>query len=83
LQYIREYKKGLYTGLQLSGKLNSYLVGIDQEAKEMFFQLVNQIAKQEGLTEELKATDQMKWVGLVNNCKARAEEIIFYELIYC
>ncbi len=62
LQYIREHHRGLYAGLQLSGKLDSYLADIDQQAEDMFFRLVNQMARQEGMTESLKAADQMAWV---------------------
>jgi len=76
LRYIREHHRGLYVGLQLSGKLNSYLVSIDQQTEDMFFWLVNQIARQEDITEELKAADQMAWVGHINNIRKRAEEII-------
>ncbi len=63
LRYIREHHRGLYVGLQLSGKLDSYLADIDQQAEEMFLRLVNQMAIQEGVTEDLKETDQMSWVG--------------------
>lgn len=68
--------------LLLSGKLDSHLADINQQAEDMFSQLVEQMAEQECITEQLKADDQMRWVGLMNCCKAQVEEIIFTELIY-
>lgn len=82
LRYIREYHRGLYVGLQLNGKLDSYLADIDQQAEKMFFRLVSQIAKQEGITETLKAVDQMAWVGRMNHIREQAVEIVNAELIY-
>ncbi len=82
LRYIREHHRGLYVGLQLSGKLNSHLAGIDQQAEDMFLRLVNQMARQEGVTENLKAADQMTWVGRMNNIRNQATEIINAELIF-
>ncbi len=66
----------------MSGKLDSYLADIDQQAEDMFLRLVNQIARQEGVTESLKAADQMAWVGRMNNTCERAVEIVNAELIY-
>ena len=66
----------------MSGKLDRYLVDIDQQAEEMFLRLVNQMAKQEGITENLKAADQMAWVGRMNNIRERTVEIVNEELIY-
>ena len=82
LRYIREHRKALYTSLQLSGKLNSYPAEIDQQAEDMFFQLIKQMAEQERVTEQLKAENQMKWVGLMNNIRNRVEEVICSTLIY-
>lgn len=82
LRYIREHHRGLYIGLQLSGKLGSYLTGIDQQAENMFLRLVSQLAGQEGVTETLKASDQMAWVGRMNNIQNRAVEIVNAELIF-
>jgi len=82
LRYIREYRKALYTSLQLSGKLNSYLADIDQQAKTMFSRLVEQMAQRQGITEQLKANDQMAWVGRMNNIRASATEIVNAEIIY-
>ncbi len=81
LWYIREHHRGLYVGLQLSGKLDSYLADIDQQAEEMFLQLVKQMAGQEGITEKLKSADQMAWVGRMNNIRERAVEIVNTKLI--
>ncbi len=82
LRYIREYRKALYTSLQLSGKLNSYLADIDQQAEAMFSRLVEQMVQQQGVTEQLKASDQMAWVGRMNNIQASATEIVNAEIIY-
>ncbi len=82
LRYIREYRRSLYIGLQLSGKLSDYLADVDQQAEEMFLQLVKQMAGQEGITEKLKSADQMAWVGRMNNIRERAVEIVNTELIY-
>lgn len=80
---IRQHRKALYTALWMGGKLNAYLAGIDRQAQEMFFQLVNEYAHRQGIMERLKAENQIEWVGRMNNCKAQAEEIIMAELIYC
>lgn len=66
----------------LSGKLNGYLTKIDQQAEEMFFQLVMQMAEQESITAQLKADSQVEWIGRMNNIRQRAEEIVNAELIY-
>lgn len=81
-RYLQQYHNGLYTGLQLSGKLESHLTEIDQQATEMVDRLTNQLAQQQGVTEQLKASDQMQWVGLMNNCKNQAEAVVLRELIY-
>ena len=80
--YIRKNRQGIYTGLLLSGKLNKHLEEVDQQADEMVKRLVSQMVKLQGVTEELKAQDQLKWVGLMNNIRAAAEEIVLSELIY-
>jgi len=82
LRYIREHRKALYTGLQLSGKLNRYLADIDQQAETMFSQLAEQTAQRQGVTEQFKASDQMAWVGKMNNIRASATEIVDKEIIY-
>lgn len=81
-QYLLKHRKALYNALLLSGKLDSHLTDIDQQAEDMFFQLVKKMAAQEGITEQLKAEYQMKWVGCVNNIRDRAIEVINNELIY-
>ena len=82
LRYIKEHRRALYTTLLISGKLNSHLAEIDNQATEMFDRLVKQMAEKEGITEQLKAQDQMAWVGAMNNIRNRAEEIVLSELIY-
>ena len=81
-RYLKEHRQALYMALLLSGKLDSHLSEIDTQAEDMFSQLVERMAAQEGITEQLKASDQIRWVGLMNTCKAQAEEIIYDELIY-
>lgn len=82
LRYIKEYKRAFYTKLLTSCKLNSYLADIDKQAEDMFFQLVKQMAEREGVSEQLKVGNQMKWVGRMNNIRNRAMEIVNAELIY-
>ncbi len=81
--YLREHKPKLWMMLVNTGKADDYLTSIEQEAERRMDTLLPQMMKTAGVTEELKARDQMAWIGLVNNCKARAEEIIMSELIYC
>ena len=76
------YNKVVSTNLLTSGKLNSHLADIDKQAEEMFLRLVKQMAEAEGVTEQLKADNQMEWVGRVNNIRNRAMEIVNSELIY-
>ena len=80
--YLRTHRNGYYTGMQLSGRLNAHLEKIDREATEMVERLTAQMAREQGVTEELKASDEMKWVGLMNNIQAAAEEATLAELIY-
>lgn len=82
LNYLRENKRVLLSGLQLSGKLNSYLADIDKQAEEMCSRLVKQMADREGVTEHLKAADQMEWVCRINNIRNQATEIVNSEIIY-
>ncbi len=70
-RYLREHRKALYNALLLSGKLDSHLADINQQAEDMFSQLVKQMAEQEGITEQLKAKNQMEWVGQMNNIRNR------------
>ena len=82
LNYLRENKRVLLSSLQLSGKLNSYLADIDKQAEDMGSRLVKQMAEREGITEQLKAENQMEWVRQMNNIRIRANEIVLRELIY-
>ena len=81
-KFLRNHHRGIFDGMLLSGKLNVHLEEIDRQAHEMMERLTTQMAKAEGVTEQLKAADQMAWVGAMNNIKARAEEIVLNELIY-
>lgn len=80
--YLKSHRNGYYTGMQLSGRLNAHLEKIDREATKMVERLTAQMAREQGVTEELKASDEMKWVGLMNNIRAAAEEVALAELIY-
>ena len=80
-QYLLKNREPIYTAMLLSGKLNAHLKEIDCSAGEMLLQMVDQIAHAEGVTEQLKAADQMAWVGAMNNIKVRAEEVVYAELI--
>ena len=80
--YLKNYKKALYISLLTSGKLNGYLVDIDGQAQERMCLLVTQMAKQEKVTEQLKAESPMLWVGKMNEIQARAREIVNDEIIY-
>lgn len=82
LKYLLEHKKAEYTCLWIDNELRSHLLEIDKTANEKFNLLMKQFAKQENITEELKANNQMEWVCRMNNIKNRVEEIIFKELIY-
>ena len=82
LQYIKQHHKVQYINLLTSGKLNSYLADIDKQAEDMFFRLVKQMAEREGITEKLKADNQMEWVARMNNIHSRATEIVNHDIIY-
>ena len=82
LRYIKQNRKVLYLNLLTSGKLNSYLVEIDQQAEDMFFRLVKQMAEREGVSETLKAENQMEWVQRTNSIRNRAIEIVNTGIIY-
>ena len=82
LRYIKQNRKVLYLNLLTSGKLNGYLVDLDKQAEDMFFRLVKQMAEREGVTEKLKADNQMEWVDRMNNIRSRATEIVNAELIF-
>ncbi len=80
--YLLKNREPIYTAMLLGGKLNTHLEEVDRQAEEMFFQLVDQMARVEGIIEQLKANDQTAWVGAMNNIRARAEEVVYAELIY-
>lgn len=80
--YLENYRRGIYSGLLLSGKLKEHLLMIQEQAEEGFDLLIEQMAKQEGVTEQLKVQDQMLWVRRMNNIRARAEEIVREEIIF-
>lgn len=80
LRYIKEHKRLFYVNLLTSGGLNSYLADINEQAEELFFRLVKQLAEKEGITEELKSTNQMAWIGAMNNIQARAREIVYTDI---
>lgn len=82
LRYIREHKKILYSELLTSGRLNDYLAELDESAEAMFSRLVKELAEKEGVTEALKAQDQMAWVQAMNNIRNRAAEVVYNDLIY-
>lgn len=81
-RYLKEYRLVLYNALLLSGKLNSYLADIDQQAQERLDTIIRQTAQSQGVTEALKVADQMDWVGRMNNIWVSAMEILNKELIY-
>ena len=81
-QFLKEYRSARYQYMLLTGKLNEHLNQIDQEAREQVEMLMKQMAEKKGVTEELKVQDQMKWVGLMNNIKVSAEEIILKNTVY-
>ena len=81
-RYLKEHRRATYAALLTSGKLNSYLADIDRQAEEMFLRLVKQMAEAEGVTEQLKADNQMAWVGRMNNIRSRAMEMVNNDLIY-
>ena len=81
--YLREHKKAYYTTLLFDGKLVSHLNEIDDTANTQMELITKQMVKNQGITEALKAQDQMAWVGATNNIRSAAEEIVLSELIYC
>ena len=82
IRYIKQHRKVLHLNLLTSGKLNGYLADLNKQAEEMFFRLVKQMAEREGVTEKLKADNQMEWVARMNNIRSRATEIVNHDIIY-
>ena len=81
--YLKDHRDGIYTGMLLTGKLDEHLKEIGDTAQEMFDRLVAQMKDTEGVTERLKAENQMEWVGRMNSIRSRAEEVVLSELVYC
>ena len=80
--YLRTHKKVTYSGLMLSEKLKEHIEDIDRQAEDMYSQLVNRMKQAEGVTEQLKATNQMEWVRRMNSIKGRAEEVVKSEVVF-
>ena len=82
LRYLKKHRRVRYANLLTSGELNAYLADIDRQAEELFLRLVKQMVDAEGITEMLKANDQMEWVGRMNSCRDRASETVYHQVIY-
>ena len=82
LRYLKEHRRVRYANLLTSGELNAYLADIDRQAEELFLRLVKQMPDAEGITETLKASDQMKWVRRMNSCRDCASETVYHQVIY-
>ena len=82
-RYLKEHRPVLYANLLVTGKLFQHLAEIEHVCEERMDLLTRQMARQEGMTEALKAADQMEWIRRMNSIRSRAEEIVLYELIYC
>jgi hypothetical protein len=82
LRYLREHRRSLYNALLLEGKLHNHLADTDEQAERMLSELVKQMAERQGITEALKATDQMLWVQRMNNIRNAAQEVVLNDLIY-
>ncbi len=82
LRYLKQHRKVLYYNLLTSGNINDHLADIDKQAEDMFFRLVNQMAECEGVTEQLKADNQMQWVGKMNNIRNLATETVNNNLLF-
>ena len=82
-RWLRQNRRITYTNLLTSGKLPGYLAEIDRQAQEMFSLLVEQYTAAEGITEQLKADNQLAWVGRMNNIRERVEEVVLSELVHC
>lgn len=81
-KFLRDHHRGIFDGMLLAGTLKNHLEKIDQQANEMMERLTAQYAKEEGVTEQLKTQDQMKWIRCMNGIRNRAEEIVIHDLIY-
>lgn len=83
LKYLKQHRRALYLSLKTTFRLNEHLADVDRQAHDMVELLTSQMAQAEVIREALKATDQMGWVGEMNNIRSRAEEIVFKDIIYC
>ena len=83
LKYLKEHRRAAYINLKTSGQLTHHLNEIDHEANEMLRLLIEQMAQAQGVTEQLKAKDQMAWVGAMNNIRSVAEETLIQDIIFC
>ena len=81
-RYLKEHRRAAYAELKLSGKLDAHLAEIDQTCNERMDTIIAQMKEREGVTEALKASDQIAWVGAMNNIRSRAEEIVLAEVVY-
>ena len=82
LHYLKHHRKVLYYNLLTSGKLHSHLADIEEQAQELFTRLTTNLAQQEGITEQLKATNQMKWVQKMNNIREHVMEVVCKEVVF-
>ena len=82
LQYLKEYKQFVYLNLLTSGRLNEHLASVDEQAEVMFFRLVKEYANRQGVTEQLKAGNQLEWVGRMNNIRVCVREVVESDIIY-
>lgn len=81
-RYLKEHRRAAYAELKLSGKLDAHLAEIDQTCNERMDTIIAQMKEREGVTEALKASNQMAWIGAINNIRSRAEEIVLSEVVY-
>lgn len=82
LNYLKYHRKVLYYNLLTSGKLHSHLADIEEQAQDLFYRFVKEYAEKEGITEHIKATDQIKWVQRMNNIRERVTETVYSEVVY-
>ena len=82
LHYLKHHRKVLYYNLLTSGKLHSHLAHVEEQAQELFNRLITDLATKEGITEQLKATDQIKWVQRMNNIRERVMEMVYTDVVY-
>ena len=81
-QYLKEHRHIVYTTMLIDGTLNRYLADINQQAEQMFHRLIEEMVQKQGVTEQLKAEQPMEWIGLMNNIRACADEIVLNDIVY-